>query len=87
MSDTPTNEKSLTEKEVIARARAMAARDLRGKYRSEHDGLVKKHAKSMGVDWSPRPTKEERAQAELERLLAENPSLAAKYQKVAETEA
>lgn len=82
MSDTTTTEKSPTEKETVARARALAARDLRNKYRKEHDDLVKQHAKAMGVDWSPRPTKEERAQAELERLLAENPTLAAQYQKV-----
>jgi len=62
--------------EVVRRAYSKAGTTLREKYREEFNGLVKKYAEDEGVDWSPKKTKEEKAQEEFARLLEEYPHLA-----------
>lgn len=59
----------------LRQAYSLASQELRQTHQQEFNDLRVKHSKALGVDWTPRPTKDEKAEQELERLLAENPAL------------
>ena len=61
--------------EALSQARSKAMTRLREKYRTEHNDIIRELMAEAGHEWKPRPTKEEKAEAELRKLLAENPSL------------
>lgn len=52
-----------------------ASQRLREAHLTEFNLYRQEEAKARGVEWTPRPTADEKAQAELERLLAEHPDL------------
>lgn len=60
---------------LIRKAYTNATQKLREKYPADFNELRMKAAEELGFDWSPRPSKEAKAKAELLRLLEENPSL------------
>lgn len=71
----------------IRQTYTIATQALRDAYPKEFNALRVKAAKDLGVEWQPRPSKEQKAEAELDRLLEENPDLLTKLaQRVAETE-
>jgi len=74
----PEDTTSKTEdKATLQRAAYSAAeKRLREENRDRFNALMAEEAQARGVDWKPRPTAEEKAQAELDRLLAEHPALA-----------
>lgn len=59
----------------IRKSYNLATNRLRDKYMDEFRELQAEAAKELGVDYKPRPTKEERARAQLLDLLRENPAL------------
>lgn len=59
----------------LRQAYSLASQELRQTHQKEFNDLRVKHSTALGVEWTPRPSKDERAEQELERLLAENPSL------------
>jgi hypothetical protein len=72
------DEKAKTERdEALRKAYAKATKRLREAHQPEFNALYAEEAKVLGYDWSPKPTKEEKARDELNRLLAEFPHLAA----------
>jgi len=52
-----------------------ATNRLRREYRDRFKALQAEVAAELGIDYKPRPTKEERAEADLKKLLDENPGL------------
>jgi hypothetical protein len=73
-----TPEAKATREKAIRDSYAAAEKALREKHLDEFNGLHKAEAAKRGYDWSPRPTKAEKAEADLRRLLEENPELAEK---------
>jgi hypothetical protein len=61
---------------AMSAARSAAAAKLREKHLDEYNTLLTAEAKERGVDWKPRPTAEQRAAEEMERLLQQFPELA-----------
>lgn len=59
----------------IRKAYASATKRLREAHLPEFRTLQQEEAKALGVDWTPKPTKEEKAEAQLAELLAANPNL------------
>lgn len=53
-----------------------ATRRLREAHLAEFNGYRAEEAKARGIEWTPQPTAAEKAAAEIERLLADNPGLA-----------
>lgn len=56
---------------ALREAYSKAQTALRLAHLDEFNGLVKDNAKTAGYDWKPKPTKAERARAEIERLAQE----------------
>lgn len=76
MTETSTKTAINADKDAAMRAAYSAAtKRLRESHREEFNTLQKEEAAKQGIDWSPKPTKEERALAEVQRLLDENPGL------------
>lgn len=61
---------------AMSAARSAAAATLRQNHHEEYNDLLVREAKARGIEWSPRPTKEERAAQEMYRLLRDYPELA-----------
>lgn len=59
----------------IRKAYANAIKRLRDTHLEEFRALQAEEAAALGVDWTPKPTKEEKAEAQLAELLAANPTL------------
>jgi len=73
---TPTEQKS---KDTLQReAYSAATKRVRESHRDEFNTFMVEEMKARGLDWAPKPTAEEKAEAELQRILAEHPGLAAK---------
>lgn len=53
-----------------------ATKRLREAHRDEFNEYQKEEAKKLGIDWSPKPTAEEKARAQFQELLAQHPGLA-----------
>lgn len=71
MSDEVTNEKATNQR----KAYGLAMKRLREAHREEFNTFMAEEAKTLGVDWKPRPTEAEKAAAELDALLAAHPEL------------
>ena len=59
----------------VRRTYTMATQRLREQHLNEFNTLRVAAAKELGIEWQPRASKLEKAQVELDRLLAENPDL------------
>lgn len=53
-----------------------ATKQLRERHLDEFNELRKALAAERGIDWAPRPTPEQQAQQQIEKLLADHPALA-----------
>lgn len=65
-----------TEAQKKAKAYGAATARLKDAHRPEWLGLVAEEMSSLGIEWSPRPTPEERAAQQMAALIAEFPGLA-----------
>lgn len=74
MADEKTSEQ-IDEQKARAAARSAAASRLREAHRSEHDEYLADEMQKRGIDWKPKPTPEEKAKAELEKIYSEYPHL------------
>lgn len=64
--------------DALSRARSAAMSKLRESHRDEYQRTITALMKEAGHDWKPRPTALEKAQKQLEELLASHPELAVK---------
>src|SRR5688500_1222029 len=71
-----TDEAKAKRQAAVREAYGEAQKRLREAHLDEFNTLHKEEAAKRGYDWKPRPTKAEKAEAELRRLLEENPELA-----------
>lgn len=67
-----------TSSQKLSAARQAATTRLLDAHRDEFNTYMAEEAKSRGVEWKRKLTSEERAEKELEALLAANPGLAAR---------
>lgn len=74
MADKKTPEQ-IDEQKARAAARSAAASRLREAHRPEHDRYLAEEMQKRGIDWWPKPTPEEKAKADLEKIYAEYPHL------------
>lgn len=80
MTDAPTPvTESADEKkdrsDKLRKAYGEANTELRENHRDEFEALYVKHAAAVGIEYKPKPTKEQKAEAALAALLAANPGL------------
>lgn len=75
MTEQPNTVDSNERDAKLRQAYSLASQELRQTYQKEFNALRAKHSADLGVEWTPRPSKDEKARAELDRLLAENPTL------------
>lgn len=68
-------EQQPSEAELRRRAYAAGEKRLREAHRDEFLQYVQQEAAALGVEYKPRPTATEKAQAKLEALLSEHPEL------------
>lgn len=74
MTESSTTES--TDKATLQRkAYGAATKALREAHREEFNVLMAKEAKTLGVEWKPKPTDEEKAADQLAALLAAHPNL------------
>lgn len=64
-----------TKQAKVRKAYSAATARVRDAHREEFNAFMKEEAKALGVDWSPKPTDEEKAKATLDALLAQHPHL------------
>lgn len=64
-----------TRQGALRKAYGQATALLREQHRDEFDGLYAQEAKALGVDYTPRPSAEQRALQQIEALLNEHPAL------------
>lgn len=64
---------------LLRKAYSAAAKELRENHRDEFNQLQQKHAKELGVEWSPRLNAEEKAAQQMEALFKEFPGLRERY--------
>ena len=72
-------EQKETRESALRKAYSAATNDLREKFRKEFNEFYGKRAKDLGYEWQPKPTPEERAADEVERLFEEFPSLRERF--------
>jgi len=77
MTEAPTSANPERDK-AIRTAYANATKRLREEQRDRFRELQIEEAQKLGVDYKPQPTKDEKAEAMLAALLAENPALKAR---------
>lgn len=68
-------EEKRAEQKARAAARSTAASRLRQAHREEHDKYLAEEMAAQGIDWKPKPTPEQKAKQDLERIYAEFPHL------------
>lgn len=78
MPDTPQSTEA-DRKTALRKAYTEATSALREKHQQEFNSLYEQKAKDKGVEWSPKPTAEERARQEMEGLMKAHPELAAEF--------
>lgn len=71
----PEGVKELTKEQRLSRARNAATSMLLDKYRNEFNATMQREAASLGIDWTPRKSEEEKALEEIEALLAKHSGL------------
>lgn len=59
----------------LQKAYTSATQQLRDNHRDEFNDLYSKYAEEQGVEWKPRLTPEQKAEAEYDRLLEQYPHL------------
>ena len=74
---TPITTKKDDDSAKMRKAYGSAMTRLREAHRDEFNVFQAEEAKKLGIDWKPKATAEEKAAAEVDRLLAAHPSLAA----------
>lgn len=62
-------------KDALRKAYGQATNTLRDTHRDEFNKLYSEAAAALGVEWSPRPTEEQRAEQQFEELLNQYPHL------------
>lgn len=62
-------------KEKLRAAYGKATTSLRENHRDEFNKLYSEHAAELGVEWSPRPSEEQKAEQQFEDLLTNFPHL------------
>jgi len=62
-------------KALLRQAYGQATQDLRTNHRDEFNELYAARAKELGVDWQPRMTPEQKAEAQFDELLEAYPHL------------
>lgn len=60
---------------LLRKAYSNASTRLREENRGRFEALQVEEAQKLGIDYKPKPSKDQRALAEIQRLLAENPGL------------
>lgn len=78
---TPENRDSL-----VRKAYTNANSILRDRHKDEFLELHQAEAKKLGLDWTPRKTKEQKAREQMGKLLNENPTLREELMAAARTE-
>lgn len=73
-------------KTALRQAYGQATTALRDKYRDEFNGLYQQAAAALGVEWSPRPSEEQQAEAMFDDLLARFPHLRERIEETGATE-
>lgn len=63
---------------LLRKAYGAATTRLREQYRTEFDALYSQEAEALGVEYTPRLTAEQKAEQQMQALLAEFPHLAEK---------
>ncbi len=76
MTNTPEEMTSEERDRRLQKAYTSATQQLRESHRDEFNDLYQKAAADQGVDWQPRRTPEQKAEAEFDRLLEDYPHLA-----------
>lgn len=71
----PGEQNEADQQAIVNRAYAAATKQLREENRARFIQLQIAFCKEEGLEWKPRPTKAERAKAELEKIYAEFPDL------------
>lgn len=72
-------DENLTKDQLVTKSYGIALQRLKDAHIDEYNRLRIAAAQELGVEWKPQPTKEEKAEAEIRRLVAENPGLADRY--------
>lgn len=68
-------EDGMTDNQKLRKAYGAAGTRLREAHREEFNKYQQEEAAKLGVEWTPRPSGVDRARAEMERILEENPEL------------
>jgi hypothetical protein len=74
-----TQQSSRDDKALKREAYGAATSRLRDKYRSEFNTLMQEEASKRNIDWRPRPTEVQKAEQQLNDLLAQFPELATRF--------
>lgn len=74
-STTETNEQEKDRASKLRKAYTNAQATLRTKHRDEFDRLYQEEAQKLGVDYTPKPSAEQKAEQQIDSLLAEYPHL------------
>lgn len=69
-----------TESALKRDAHSKATTRLREEYRQRLNEITKEEMTKRGIDWSPRPTEEEKAAKQVAELLAAHPNLREQFQ-------
>jgi hypothetical protein len=72
MTDSTTSDDKATKQR---KAYGLAQTRLREAHREEFNAFMAEEAKALGIEWKPKPTDEEKAKAELDKILAAHPGL------------
>lgn len=83
MTETPNTQS--TRQQALNAASGAASKRLKEQYPEDWNKFMAQEATARNQTWSPKPTKEQKAEAEFHRLLAENPHLADSLTQPAET--
>ena len=70
--NTETKTDAVDDNAARSAARSAALSALRKAHIAEYNDLLTQEMQARGVDWKPRPTPQEKAQAKIRRLAAEN---------------
>jgi hypothetical protein len=79
VNDQPIADEAESRAEAKRKAYSAATTRFRKENPSEWNRVLKDEYAKVGIEWNPKPTEEERAAAEIERLLAEHPDLRTKF--------
>lgn len=78
MTESTTEMDAAERDRLLSQAYTAAQSRLREAHKDEFNGLYQAEAKSRGIDWQPRKSKEEQALDQISELLAQFPGVAEK---------